>query len=110
MFSKIRESAKRAYDVTCEGLNKAVNYCRDKANAILGTGTIGGAAAGGALLGGEQVAEATPPTLPDLGTDVGGAITAAATELGGVFMIIISIGIVLTVAWIAWGWRKKIRG
>ena len=56
------------------------------------------------------VASATPPTLPDLGVDVGGTITAAAGDLGTIFMTIIAIGIVLTVAWIAWGWRKKIRG
>eukprot|EP00392_Amoebophrya_sp_AT5.2_P018643 g19221.t1 len=69
----------------------------------VGAGTTAGLATAG-------VAAAAPPTLPDLGVDVGGAITAAAGDLGVVFMTIITIGIVLCVAWIAWGWRKKIRG
>lgn len=111
MFSKIGDLAQRGFRKACDGINQAVDYCRDKAHALLGGGAAGGAAAGGgALVVSEQTAQAAPPTLPDLGVDVGGAITAAAGDLGVVFMTIITIGIVLTVAWIAWSWRKRIRG
>lgn len=106
MFSKIGELAQRAYRKTGEVAKHVCVKAREKAHALIG----GGAAGGTAIVVTEQTAEATPPTLPDLGVDVGGTITAAAGDLGGVFMTIIAIGIVLTVAWIAWGWRKKIRG
>ena len=83
-------------------MNTSPNNGRRKVGAGT-TATTGGLATAG-------IASATPPTLPDLGVDVGGTITAAAGDLGTIFMTIIGIGVVLTVGWIAWGWRKKIRG
>jgi hypothetical protein len=110
MFSKIGELAQRAYRKTSQAAKSVCEFARDKVNAILGTGAATGAATGTAIVATDQTAHASPPTLPDLGVDVGGTITAAAQDLGGIFMTIIAIGIVLCVAWIAWGWRKKIRG
>ena len=106
MFSKFGELAQRAYRKAGETVTRVCAKAREKTNALVG----GGAASGTAIVVTDQTALATPPTLPDLGVDVGGTITAAAGDLGTIFMTIIAIGIVLTVAWIAWGWRKKIRG
>ncbi len=90
---------------------------RDKANALFGSGpgagaglTGGAAAGGGALAISEPTAHAGGITLPDLGVDVGGTVETAASDLGSIFMKIIAIGIVICVGWIAWSWRKKIRG
>lgn len=105
MFSKIGELAGRAYNKSKQIGRAICDQAREKARALIG----GGAAGGTAIVVTDQTAEAAP-TLPDLGVDVGATITAAAGDLGGVFMTIIAIGIVLTVAWIAWSWRKKIRG
>ncbi len=105
MFSKIRTAASAAMHKIGAGARSACAFAKNTAGALI----IGGSVVGTTLVA-APTAEATPPTLPDLGVDVGGAITAAAGDLGVVFMTIITIGIVLCVAWIAWGWRKKIRG